>query len=205
MPTADPLYQRRLLARHDAPEGCHDRNPTLDRELLGAFTVRSIERLAAEPVFDLTVAGDHSFVAAGVVVHNSNYEQARQAFGDMTIRPLWRNLCGSLEQIVNVPAGAELWYDDRDIPFLRQDTKKAAEIAQMEAATISQLIVAGYKPDSVVDAVRSQDWSRLVHTGLYSVQLQPPQTTIPQLAPEPATAPAPNGKPKPAVPAGGVP
>jgi phage portal protein BeeE len=37
----------------------------------------------------------------------SNYGQARRAFADLTMRPLWRNIAGSLARIVDVPAGAD--------------------------------------------------------------------------------------------------
>jgi hypothetical protein len=89
----------------------------------------------------------------------SNYSQARRRFADGTIRPLWRNIAGSLATLVDVPAGAELWYDDRDIPFLQEDQKDAAEIQGRESQTIKTLIDAGYTPDSVVLAVESGNWS----------------------------------------------
>lgn len=45
--------------------------------------VVSIEQLPAEPVFDLEVEGTHNFVAAGVVVHNSNIkEQHKNLYQD---------------------------------------------------------------------------------------------------------------------------
>jgi hypothetical protein len=105
----------------------------------------------------------------------SNYGQARRRFADGTMRPLWRNLCGSLASIVAVPADAELWYDDRDIAFLREDEKDAAESQQTQASSIKTLVDAGYDADSVIDAVTAGDLGRLKgkHTGLYSVQLQP--------------------------------
>jgi hypothetical protein len=107
----------------------------------------------------------------------SNYGQARRAFADHTMRPLWRNVAGSLAQLVNVPAGAELWYDDRDIAFLQEDQQDAATIQQTQAITIRELINSGYEADSVVQAVAAGDFSLLVHSGLVSVQLQPPGTT----------------------------
>jgi phage portal protein BeeE len=104
----------------------------------------------------------------------SNYGQARRRYADLTMRPLWRNAAGSLSVIVRPPAGAELWYDDRDIPFLAEDRKDASEVAAQEAQTIRTLVDAGYDPVSVVAAVKSADWSMLKHSGLYSVQLQAP-------------------------------
>lgn len=104
----------------------------------------------------------------------SNYSQARRRFADGTMRPLWRNLCGSLASIVTVPSGAELWYDTRDIAFLREDEKDGAAITSLKSVAIKTLVDAGYDPASVVDAVEAGDLSQLKHTGLVSVQLQPP-------------------------------
>lgn len=104
----------------------------------------------------------------------SNYGQARRRFADATMRPLWRNAAGSLARITRVPEDTELWYDDRDVPFLQDDLKDRAEIQQTQAVAIKQLIDAGYEPESVVDAIQADDFSKLKHSGLTSVQLLPP-------------------------------
>lgn len=106
----------------------------------------------------------------------SNYGQARRRFADGTIRPLWRMAAASLQRLVTPPAGATLWYDDRDIPFLREDEKDAAEIAGIQAATVQKLVDAGFDPDAAVQAAAAGDMRVLTgtHSGLYSVQLQPP-------------------------------
>jgi phage portal protein BeeE len=103
----------------------------------------------------------------------SNYGQARRRFADGTMRPLWRNMAGSLATIVDVPAAAELWYDDRDISFLQEDLKDAAEIQQVQAQAIKALTEAGFRPEAVVEAIVAGDLGRLDHTGLFSVQLRP--------------------------------
>lgn len=108
----------------------------------------------------------------------SNYSQARRRFADGTMRPLWRNMSASLERIIAVPAASptgkpQLWYDDRDIPFLQEDQTDAATVLSMKATAMSTLITAGYEPDSVTAAIESGDLRRLVHTGLTSVQLLP--------------------------------
>lgn len=102
----------------------------------------------------------------------SNYAQARRRFADLTIRPLWRSACACLSTLVKAPAGNRLWYDDRDVPALKEDEKDAADIESVKAATISSLVQAGFTPDSVIDAVMSEDMRLLEHSGLYSVQLQ---------------------------------
>jgi phage portal protein BeeE len=104
----------------------------------------------------------------------SNYSQARRRFADQTMRPLWRNACGSLEPILNVPGGAQLWYDDRDIPALKEDIQDKAKEMQEMATAANQLVSAGYDPDSIVAALDAGDLSLLTHSGLVSVQLQPP-------------------------------
>lgn len=107
----------------------------------------------------------------------SNYGQARRRFADNTMRPLWRNMAGSLETLVPPPPGARLWYDDRDIQALAEDKADLAQVRTLESGQIRTLIDAGYEAGSVTDAVITGDWTRLVHTGLFSVQLQAPGST----------------------------
>lgn len=109
----------------------------------------------------------------------SNYGQARRAFADETLRPLWRNVCGSLARIVAVPSEAQLWYDASDIAFLQEDQKDAADVMQLKATAAKTFVDAGYSPESVVAAVASGDMTKLVHTGLVSVQLQEPGVQTP--------------------------
>ena len=115
----------------------------------------------------------------GAALNAGNYKQAYRRFADGTMRPLWRNAAGSLARVVDVPPGAELWYDVRDIAFLRDDEQIEAEILRTKSVAIRQLIDAGFRPDTAVDAITSGDMNRLVHTGLFSVQLQPPGSTTP--------------------------
>ncbi|MEV4180193.1 phage portal protein [Streptosporangium canum] len=129
---------------------------------------------------------------SGSSLNAGNFGQARRRFADGTLRPLWRNAAGSLASIITVPSDAELWYDDRDIAFLREDKRDSAEIQQVKAASIRQLVDAGYEPVSVIAAIEAEDLTLLKHSGLYSVQLQPPGTTAPPTgsAPPPATDPS---------------
>jgi phage portal protein BeeE len=114
----------------------------------------------------------------------SNFSQARRAAADGLLHPLWVSAAGAVAKTIAPPDGARLWYDARDIPFLREDAMDDAEIKAREAQTIRTLVDAGYEPESVVSAVQSGDWSRLVHTKLFSVQLQPPGAQAPEPAPE---------------------
>lgn len=110
----------------------------------------------------------------------SNYSQARRRYGDGTLRPKWRMAAASLEKLVNVPANARLAIDVRDVAFLLEDVKDRAEAARVQASTIRSLTDAGFDPNVVVDAVVSDDFAKLAngHTGLFSVQLQKPESKL---------------------------
>lgn len=114
----------------------------------------------------------------GSALNSGNYSAARRNFADRTIRPLWRNAASTLETLVPPPPASQLWFDTHDVAFLREDEKDAAEIQSRQSAAMRQLIDGGYTPDSVVSAIDTGDWTLLEHTGLLSVQLQPPGTTF---------------------------
>ena len=134
------------------------------------------------------------------------YGQAKRSFVDGEVRPDWSNLCGSLEAIITPPLGKRLWYDDRDIPYLREDQRDLAEIMRENMSAVETGVRAGFEPDWVVRAVMANDLTILVghHTGLFSVQLQPPGTgnandpapvdTTPGIASGDAAISAVNGK-----------
>jgi phage portal protein BeeE len=119
----------------------------------------------------------------GSSLNAGNFNSARRLTADKTLRPLWRNWCGSVSSVINVPSASELWVDLSDVAFLREDEKDAAEIQSTQSQSIKALVEAGYTPETVVDAVISGDFSRLKHSGLYSVQLQPPGTQLTPTAP----------------------
>jgi phage portal protein BeeE len=102
----------------------------------------------------------------------SNYELAMRRFADLTARPFWRMAAGCLQSVLRVPPGAQLWYDDRDIPALKDDIVKRAEVWTKNASAAKQLVDAGYEPDAVRDAILADDWGLLQHTGLPTVQVQ---------------------------------
>jgi hypothetical protein len=112
----------------------------------------------------------------------SNYGQARRRLNDMTIRPLWRDACGSLQQIASMPdaraddGSVELWYDDRDIPALKDDQTEQAAIMFDKSKSALALFQAGYEPGSIVDALEANDFTLLSHTGLTTVQVQSGKT-----------------------------
>lgn len=125
-------------------------------------------------------AGVHPVIAglseglAGSSLNAGNFGAARRRFADITMRPLWRNVSGSLASLVQAPPASELWFDERDIAFLREDEGDAANIQNVRAETITKLIREGFDADSAIKAVDNDDFRLLKHTGLVSVQLQPP-------------------------------
>lgn len=114
----------------------------------------------------------------GSSLNAGNYSQARRNVADTTFHPLWRNAAGSLTTLIQPPTGAELVADTREVPFLRQDEKDAADIAARQASTLASLISAGWTPESAKQAVVSGDFGQLEHSGLVSVQLQTSGTEI---------------------------
>jgi phage portal protein BeeE len=108
----------------------------------------------------------------------SNYGQARRRFADGTMSPLWGDVAEAFAPIVDVPSGARLWFDPKGISFLQEDMKDRADIQVAQASAIKQLVDAGYEAGSVVDAIMADDMSLLVHSGLFSVQLQPAGTDL---------------------------
>lgn len=108
----------------------------------------------------------------------SNYQQAMRRFADLTCRPLWRAMVDALHPLVAdlAPNGARLWYDTSNVSFLQQDELDAAKIFQTKASTVETLVRTGFTADSSAAAVEAGRLDGLVHTGLTSVQLQPPTT-----------------------------
>jgi len=109
----------------------------------------------------------------GSSLNAGNFGQARRQFSEGTLSTLWRNVSSSLATLVPPPSGAELVIDTRDIPFLREDAKDAAEIAQIEASTIVSLGAGGYKRPSIIAAVVARDMTLLEEDPNWiTVQLQ---------------------------------
>lgn len=127
---------------------------------------------------------------AGSSLNAGNFGMARRIWADGWIYPTLQDLAAALAPLVKVPADAELWTDTVDMPMLREDAKDAAEITEIQARTIGGLVKEGFTPETSIAATTGQNMQLLEHSGLVSVQLQPPGVT----------APPPNGK-APALPA----
>ena len=136
---------------------------------------------------DVQAAGEARIAAAGGVpgivvgikagmdaASYANYGMAMRRFADITMRPLWRSACAALAKFVDVPAGARLWFDTVDIAALREGEKERADTMQVLAGAANTLLMAGYTAESITAALTAGDLTLLEHTGLLSVQLQPP-------------------------------
>lgn len=123
---------------------------------------------------------------AGSSLNAGNFGMARRIFADSWMYPSMQDLCASVESILTRPRNprtgeedAELWFDTADMPILREDAKDAAEITEIQARTITGLVKERFTPESATAAVIGQNMTLLKHSGLVSVQLQPPGTTAP--------------------------
>lgn len=113
----------------------------------------------------------------GSSLNAGNYKSAKESFSDRTMRPLWRSVSAAYQSLVMMPASngtVRLWYDDRDIAFLRTDLLEAAKIMTEDSASVIKFVQGGFTPESSVAAVAGKDVNLLQHTGLLSVQLIPP-------------------------------
>jgi hypothetical protein len=145
---------------------------------------------------NVTAAGENRIAAAAMIhpvllgttdglggsaLNQGNFQAAARWTADRFLYGAWGNAAGSLQRFIKIPnKAARLWYDIRRVPFLRDDVQSHATLIQAEATSMGSLIKDGFEPESVKAAViAGGDWAQLVHTGLVSVQLQPPGTQIP--------------------------
>lgn len=112
----------------------------------------------------------------GSSLNQGNYASAKRSWADTELRPMWGAWAGAFQWVVKTPGGARLWYDDRDVAFLREDVTDQSEILAKDAETVGKLVDHGFPADAAIEAVAAGDIRRLVktHTGLVSVQLQKP-------------------------------
>jgi hypothetical protein len=147
-------------------------------------------RIASDAGVPAILAGLSEGLQGSSLNAGQGFSASMRLFADLTMSSAWRNVSGSLETIIPPPTGARLWFDIRGIPALREDIKSAAEVQALQSTAIRTLTDGGYDAESVVDAIVSGDLKRLTHTGLLSVQLNPPNTkAMPTDQPMPDIAP----------------
>lgn len=153
----------------------------LDQAAYTVVQAAGENRIAVAAGVPSIIAGLKEGLAAATL---ANFDSAMRLFADLTVRPNWRGACAALQKLLVVPDGSQLWYDTSDIAALQAGEQEKADTFSTDAATLDALVQAGWTPESAKTALSARDMSLLVHTGLYSVQLQKPGTT----------EPAPNGK-----------
>jgi phage portal protein BeeE len=152
-----------------------------------------VERILAAAGVPPLVVGLEPVKGAG-----KSYESVVRRFADLTLRPLWRSMCGALEMIVpGVAAGTRLWVDTGDIAALQDGQQVKAQVVLIKGQALLALDQAGYTPDSAVAAVESGDMTLLKAKPL---ALAPPagvvQHLLPQTAPGVTASPLPPSAPR---------
>lgn len=172
---AHNAYRNMFVGGGGKPVVVGSENAALNlRDIQGGYETRIATRSRVPAVVLGIREGMH-----GSALNAGNYSQTRRLWADGWFTPTVRNLCAALERGLyarNRPADSDLSYDPGAVLFLQEDQKDAAEIAQTNAQAIRALVEAGYEPKTVVDGVTTGDLTKLQHTGVFSVQLQPPGT-----------------------------
>jgi hypothetical protein len=156
---------------------------TLDDLSFKAVQGAGETRIASAAGVPAVVAG-FSEGMQGSSLNAGNYVATRRLFADAKIRPLLGSLFEAFANIVPAPAGSRLWYDDSQVSFFQEDVADEANIRSTLMSLIRQGIEAGFDPDAVVEAASTGNFTALLgqHSGLTSVQLQPPtDSTAPAL------------------------
>ena len=126
----------------------------------------------------------------GSSLNQGNFGAARRSLADITMRPLYRSSAAALETLVPAPqdkGASKLWFDDSQVAFFREDRADGAKIQMTEAQTMKAYLDGGFTPESSIAAMQANDTSLLVHSGLYSVQLQAPGSGVVAAPPKRAT------------------
>lgn len=111
----------------------------------------------------------------GSSLNEGNFKASKDRSEMVLFRPLWRIAARAIQKVLKRPDGAHLWYDPRDVAFLRDDAKAEAEVHKLNAEALQSLWNSGWEPESAKQALLSGDFSHLTHTGLQPVQAQPVQ------------------------------
>jgi len=103
---------------------------------LGLERVTSARFVGEEEVYDLCTSGAHTFVAEGIVVHNTAAEH-HQAFYSETIVPEATLIEAALNQQVFAPQGLRVVLDWQSLDIFQQDeAERAQALGQMTAAGV---------------------------------------------------------------------
>jgi phage portal protein BeeE len=122
-----------------------------------------------------------------------SYEEVIRRFADLTLRPLWRSMCGALEILVpGMQPATRLWVDTGDIAALQDGQQVRAQVVLIKGQALLALNQAGFTPDSSVKAVESGDMTLLQAK---PEPVAPPAAAVQHLLPQ--TPPAATADPLP--------
>lgn len=146
----------------------------------------------------LMAAGVHPVIAGasegmqGASLNAGNFNSIRRLFSDIHLQYLWEEAAAAMSNLLKPPnQNHELVVIGEDMPFLQDDAIDQAKINQTGVTAITAAVRDGFDPQSAVDAFANNDLSQLKHTGLLSVQLQPPGSTTDPAPADPPTDPKP--------------
>ena len=123
----------------------------------------------------------------GSALNSGNYTATRRLWADTWFSPYAASMCAAMERILPVPGGAELTFDRSQVQFLQEDRADEANIMQAQSQTLRNLVDGGFDATSAVAALVAGDFSKLKHSGLYSVQMQAPGSETPVERAEPVS------------------
>ena len=183
----DPEQYRKIREAMSDAEGVNNAGKTLylmagaDATVVGS-NFKELDLKAVQAVYENRIAVASRVPAVvlgtseglqGSSLNAGNFDSAKKSFSQLWYQPTVKSLCSALAKLVDVPAGAQLWFDPQAVALLNEDLTEAADVAQKDAVTARQLVEAGFEAKSVVAYLISRDARDLKHTGNLSVQLQP--------------------------------
>lgn len=128
----DSLYIKYLAATNERKRTNRaSRGDYILPDWTATVAVQLIEAGPEEDVYDLTVEGAHNFIADGLTVHNSiynNVDQAQKRFVNNYLVPLWKHFAETLTHHLlpdfdNNPKHY-VFYDTSDVKALQEDENK---------------------------------------------------------------------------------
>jgi HK97 family phage portal protein len=94
-------------------------------------TIVSVTEGAVQDVYDIEVEGTHNFIAENVVVHNSNYREARKALYMEASIPMARKIYGAITKAL------QKYYEDK--PVICLDVDKIESIQEDRGFAVERL------------------------------------------------------------------
>ena len=105
----------------------------VDTEYMSYSRVLDILPEGEADVYDIEVEGTHNFIADGVFVHNSNYQEARLAFWEDTVMPLVGLIADDWNASIGEDAGVTLKPDFDQVPAIVE--KKRQQWAMLDSTS----------------------------------------------------------------------